>query len=338
MSKLKCTVAFVAIGVSPEVLERNEFYRQDINILNKIGCDVRIINRLSQSLRGIDLAFVWWWSWLWYIGPILRKRRVPIIATGTLDPLEYDRRPFYKKGLLRFGCRYPDANVFVSEYIRNGLAKRFHIPRVEVCPHIVTNDYCPSGGVGRLRHTIFSVAWKKRENLVRKMQPELINAFAVASARLPELRLMLAGHPMDGEILLRQQCAALGISDRVDFLGPISRSEKIGLMRSCGQYYQCSRSEGFGVAIAEAMACGAPVVVNRNTAIPEVVGECGHYVRDETPLAIADSFVELAGDRGYAERIGQSAAERVDLCFREPVRLNYFEQLIRRLVRGERRG
>lgn len=89
--KQKLIVGFVAIGVSDEVLERNEFYKQDIDILRKLGCELRIINSLSHSLDGIDLAFVWWWTWLWWLAPKLKRRGIPIIATGTLDPLDYDR-------------------------------------------------------------------------------------------------------------------------------------------------------------------------------------------------------------------------------------------------------
>lgn len=69
-------------------MERNEFYNQDMNILRKLGCELGIINRLSDSLDKIDIAFVWWWTWLKWLGPKLKRSGIPIIATATLDPLD----------------------------------------------------------------------------------------------------------------------------------------------------------------------------------------------------------------------------------------------------------
>lgn len=49
-----------------------------------------------------------------------------------------------------------------------------------------------------------------------------------------------------------------------------------------------SLSEGFGLPVLEAMACGTPVVVSDRGALPEVVGEAGVVCRPETaPLAAA---------------------------------------------------
>jgi len=58
-----------------------------------------------------------------------------------------------------------------------------------------------------------------------------------------------------------------------------------------------SSSEGFGLPLLEAMACGTPVVANRATSIPEVVGDAALLLDEVTPAAIAAALDRLMGDQ-----------------------------------------
>jgi glycosyltransferase involved in cell wall biosynthesis len=55
----------------------------------------------------------------------------------------------------------------------------------------------------------------------------------------------------------------LGVSDRVKWLGEISREEAPELFRSCHVYVMPSQHETFGVVFAEAIASGKPVIATR---------------------------------------------------------------------------
>ena len=59
------------------------------------------------------------------------------------------------------------------------------------------------------------------------------------------------------------------------------------LYRRATCYIQASAHEGFGIAVAEAMACGAVPVVTKRFSLPEVTGDLGLYIPFEDPKATA---------------------------------------------------
>src|SRR5262249_35986811 len=119
---------------------------------------------------------------------------------------------------------------------------------------------------------LITVAWLHGMNPVRKGVDLSIRAHAALLERYPELELRIAGTDGDALPKLRDLAKELGSAHRVRFLGRISDAQKIDLMQRCAAYLQPSISEGFGVAAAEAMACGAPVVATPVGTLPEVLG------------------------------------------------------------------
>lgn len=324
-------VTFLAYRLRHSRIMSTEFYRQDIEILKSIGYEVSIATRLREVPRETDMVFLWWWNWLWLVGPVLKMRGLPICVTGSLEPDNYEKRPWHYRLLVRWGMRFADRNVFVSHYMIRRLSTIMRLKEPLYCPHIVMDEYqlANSDNSRELSDVIFNVAWKNVGNMERKMLPELLDAFAIVKRELPNARLALAGEPMDGQVILQRKARELGISESIDFMGKISKETKIHYMQNCGAYFQCSRHEGFGLAIAEAMACGAPVVVNRKTAIPEVVGECGYYVENESPESIAKSLTYALRNREHAREVGKQAAARIDSDFRPARRRDFFENLFR---------
>ena len=80
------------------------------------------------------------------------------------------------------------------------------------------------------------------------------------------------------------------LEGRVSFLGHIPRADMIERLRQADLFVQPSiASEMFGMATAEAMAAGIPVVATRICGLPEVVaeGETGLLVPPDNPEAMA---------------------------------------------------
>ncbi len=329
-------ITFLAYRLQHSRIMTTEFYRQDIEILRALGHEVTIATRLREVPRKTDLVFLWWWSWLWLVGPILKMRGLPICVTGSLEPDIYEKEPWYHRLLVRWGMRFSDRNVFVSKYMISKLSAMMRLVKPLYCPHIVMDEYKLANPKNsrEFPELIFNVAWKNTPNMKRKMLPELIDAFAIVLREIPNAKLALAGEPMDGQAVLQRRAKDLGIFEAIDFMGKISKELKIQYMQKCGAYFQCSHHEGFGLAIAEAMACGAPVIVNRKTAIPEVVGEWGYYVENESPEAIAKSLIHALRDPEHAREVGKSAAARIDSEFRFDRRKNFFKELFHEMTQS----
>jgi glycosyltransferase involved in cell wall biosynthesis len=83
-------------------------------------------------------------------------------------------------------------------------------------------------------------------------------------------------------------------------------------MRRAKVCCQLSYRESFGVAVLEAMACGCVPVVTRAGALPEVVGEAGHYVEyDDVDATVREIRSALKADgKAATERSRAFSAER----------------------------
>ena len=79
----------------------------------------------------------------------------------------------------------------------------------------------------------------------------------------------------------------------------------------CGAELLClpSYMEGFGMSVAEAMACGTAVVVSDRGSLPEVVGDAG-VVSAPEPEAVAAAVQALVDDPGRLEDLRRAALER----------------------------
>ena len=102
----------------------------------------------------------------------------------------------------------------------------------------------------------------------------------------------------------------LGVADRVNFLGV--RHDVPTLMAACDVFVLSSAWEGFGLVIAEAMACGRVVVATDCGGVREVVGDAGFLVPPRNAEALAKAMgraLRLSDDEH--ERLGVAARQRV---------------------------
>jgi phosphatidylinositol alpha-1,6-mannosyltransferase len=78
-----------------------------------------------------------------------------------------------------------------------------------------------------------------------------------------------------------------------------------------------SRVEGFGVALAEASACGLPVIAGQSGGLAEAVhdGETGLVVNPDDPEAVATALKRLLGDQLLARRLGQAGRKAIETYY-----------------------
>jgi len=142
---------------------------------------------------------------------------------------------------------------------------------------------------------VVCVAHVSRENVVRKGLKE----FALASRSMPEVRFVLVGRYWDDASDELHHLAGGNLSTT----GWIPDGELRAILARAKVYVQASYTEGFGLAVAEAMASGCVPVVTRAGALPEVVGDTGFYVDYGDASSLEDGIRRaLASDRGARAR------------------------------------
>ncbi|HMO59951.1 MAG TPA: glycosyltransferase family 4 protein [Roseiflexaceae bacterium] len=120
---------------------------------------------------------------------------------------------------------------------------------------------------------------------------------------------------------------------------PIGAPDRAGLVaayQSCDILLFPSRLEGFGIAPAEALACGRPVVTTEIAALPEVVdhGASGFLCLRDDVEAYAARVRELGEDSGMRRRFGEFGREKVAHTFGYDQLGIKFVELYRRLLGG----
>jgi len=119
---------------------------------------------------------------------------------------------------------------------------------------------------------------------------------------------------------LERLVAELGLGRRARLLGRLGEEEVPGLLASLDLFVSASRTESFGMAMAEALACGVPVVATATEGAQEIVedGVTGSLVPVGDVPALASAVVALLEDGGRRQRLSEqarvAAAGRFDLA------------------------
>jgi glycosyltransferase involved in cell wall biosynthesis len=249
-----------------------------------------------------------------------------------------DTWPAWKRLVKRVGTRFPRLNVLVSqEEGKTAPARAWFRPgSVRYSPLAVDTSVFTPGPARRADGvlTILNVAFQETPNLERKMVFELVQAFTALHREHPGTRLVLAGARGTGTGALARAVRESGARDAIEFLGEIGREEKIRLMQRCSLYVQVSRSEGFGLAIAEAMACGAPVLVAPTGEVPVVVDDCGIYVDQVSAEGIHAALRTCVERRAELPALGARARARVESTFGLARRRADLEAFLREATSG----
>ena len=105
----------------------------------------------------------------------------------------------------------------------------------------------------------------------------------------------------------------LGIEDRVTLTGRLSREELVRRYNQAQVFVSPSLYEGFGLPVAEAMACGVSVVATTAGALPEIVEEevSGLLVPPANARALAGAIERLLADADLRQRLGQAGRRRI---------------------------
>ncbi|WP_458766985.1 glycosyltransferase [Cupriavidus basilensis] len=158
----------------------------------------------------------------------------------------------------------------------------------------------------------------------------LVEAFAGVAAAHPALHLVLAGpHDTALRAMLEQRIAAHGLRARVSWTGMLKGELKWGAFHAAEVFCLPSHQENFGVAVAEALGCGVPVLISDKVNIwREIVDDGAGLVGPDTAQGATDCLqqwlqaepaaqarMRIAARQSFARRFhaGQAAQRLLDI-------------------------
>ncbi|HEV2767893.1 MAG TPA: glycosyltransferase [Acidimicrobiales bacterium] len=157
--------------------------------------------------------------------------------------------------------------------------------------------------------------------LSRLVERKGIGNVIAALAEVPGVELVVAGGPPAGMVdddveaqRFRAMATSLGVADRVELLGAVSREHVPALLRSADVVACCPWYEPFGLVAVEAMACGVPVVASAVGGLGENVvdGVTGLLVPPRQPRRIAEALAAVLGDDERRRAMGMAGRRRAE--------------------------
>lgn len=252
-----------------------------------LGLSLGMIRWLLGNIGRFDVVHLHYvWSLTTIVGAFwARAKGVPVVLTAHESLTEYDiditsgsrLKRMAKLALRRFLMRRVDCVVCASEIelrgsLRSGetgvVVSHPIAPAVERMARTPEGDRFRVGFLGRLH---------PKKGLAR-----LLEAFSTLGG---DAELIICGDGEEGFVSgLKALAERLGLADRVEWRGHVGPEGKQELFSQIGWAVMPSDFECFGMAGAEAISAGVPVIVSSQTGIAPIVEryECGFVLDLET--------------------------------------------------------
>jgi glycosyltransferase involved in cell wall biosynthesis len=251
----------------------------------------------------------------------------PLVAT-IHHPLSYDlknamrqARTVYERArrvlwspwvMQEFVARRIPRVIVVSETSRADVEAAFELPpeRVRtVYNGIDTDTFRPLEGIERKPNKLLYVGNSEDRNKGARFFLEALNLLKDEM----DLRVTFVDNFKHNLKLAPRLVNEFGLNSIVDFTGRIPTEDLVRHYNEALLFVTSSVHEGFGLPLAEAMACGAPVLGTQIGSYEEIVrhGESGWLVPPRDARSLADAIKMLWNDAALRERLSQGGRKRV---------------------------
>jgi glycosyltransferase involved in cell wall biosynthesis len=269
---------------------------------------------------GVIVNGVWQYHGVAARRALAGRKRYVVFAHGMLDPYFKDRYPLKHLKKLVYWTMHEHRNLnraeavcFTSEEEQRVAAEGFPFRnfRRVVVPY---GTMGPEGDPEALKQAFFA-QWSQlrgQEYLLYlgRIHPKkgcdlLLEAFGRAAA--PELQLVMAGPDETGwSTELRAQAERLGIANRIAWTGMLQGDAKWGAFYGSQAFILPSHQENFGIAVADALACGTIPLISDKVNIARDVASDGAGLMEsddlEGTVKLIERFQALTSEQRAAMR------------------------------------
>jgi N-acetyl-alpha-D-glucosaminyl L-malate synthase BshA len=246
--------------------------------------------------------------------------------------------PSYR-GIVTYALNNSDAVTAVSQFLVKSTRREFpYDGEIEVIPNFVAPEVFhpdqPEAAAIRERFAPGHRALLVHVSNYRKVKraPVTCEIFAALRESTPAHLLMIGEGP---DRASTEECVErLGISADVSFID--STLELPPYLAAADLMLLPSKSESFGLAALEAMACGTPVVASAIGGLPEVIddGVDGVLLPPDDIPGMIDAVRGLLSDRSRLERMARAAAEKPQARFPRDAQVDKYLKVYERARRS----
>ncbi len=317
----------------------SSFVRQDYEILSKYFEVRRVryrspkdaVNILGAVLKS-DVSFSWFAGGHAFLAVLFSKTfgKKSVVVVGGYDVAYVPQMDYgqYTHGWLKrkyadFALKNADLVLAVSKFTEAEVLDRAKPKKIEVVYNAIDlNKFRPESESGNtIRGNVVLTVASGFKDAIRLKG---LDAFVKAASYLPGAKFVILGLSDDDIAALDR----IRTSNNVELHGYVDRDLLITYYRKSKVYCQLSYRESFGVALAEAMACGCVPVVTYRGALPEVVGRIGYFVPYGDPIRAADA-IEKALSSGKEAVARDRIKNNFGLELRENRMINLIANLLR---------
>jgi glycosyltransferase involved in cell wall biosynthesis len=206
----------------------------------------------------------------------------------------------YARPMLTYAAQHSNHVFTLSSYSRDRIVEHLGIPASKITityvgvgaqfqpvPRESYQELCRELGLSR-RYLLFVGNLKPHKNV-----STLLQAHAQVCRAGVDCDLVIVGDDPRGRGLVRREIDKLQTSDRVRIFPTVPLDSLVNLYAGAQVLVLPSFEEGFGLPVAEAMACGTPVVCSRAASLPEVGGDAVEYFDPRSSADLAERLIQL---------------------------------------------
>jgi len=233
---------------------------------------------------------------------------------------------------LRFMDRYTDATIAVSKTVADFLIKSrgFDKSKIHIIPNGISARFIESKPIQKPSGVPLLLGSIGALNNVKNHQ-SAIRAFAQA---VRENETLNVHFQIVGEGPARKRLENLikreKMEDRIHLVGRVE--DVCERLSHYALFISLSLSESFGMAVAEAMGVGLPVITSDIPALKNLVGKAGVLVPPRDIKKATEEIASLLKDQKRQENLGRIAKQRIKNSFSEKLMIDRTERLYKKLL------
>lgn len=303
------------VSLNPVGIENSQIHYIPSSVLNRMKKEWQaLLNKIQPDVIHVNCCWMpqcaFAQKWAQQLG-----YKVVLTPHGMLEPWIIKRHYWTKKvpALLL----YQKNAIVKADYLhataeseKENLLKLGYNRKIEVIANGIDVD-----------NIVMKTSWERKKQIlflsrihVKKGINFLIEAVADLKEDLKDYKINIAGEGEESYIdELKQLASRLGVADNICFIGGVYGDEKWDLFRNADLFVLPTHSENFGIVVAEALACGTPVITTKGTPWSELeTKKCGWWTGVGTNPIIHTLRIFLQLSVGNLEKMGRNGRQLVE--------------------------